>query len=195
MATTHVLYLHGFRSSPQSSKAQMFAERIARDFPKVLYHCPQLPISPKEAMEGLMRDIADWPEDRMAVLGSSLGGYYATWFAEQTGCKCVCLNPAIYAARDLATQVGEIFSWHDPSQKYFFTTQHVEELKPYAVPAITKPERYYALIAKGDEVLDWREMSAHYPDTKGKLIEGSDHGIAEFADYFDEVLAFLDLAR
>jgi predicted esterase YcpF (UPF0227 family) len=194
MATTHLLYLHGFRSSPRSTKAQLVQQRVARQHRGVTLWCPQLPPSPQQAMDEVIQGIATWPRARMAVMGSSLGGYYATWIAEQTGCRAVLLNPAVFAARDLATQVGVHPSWHEPQERFEFKAAYVDELGALAVPAITRPERYYALIAKGDEVLDWQEMSAHYRGTHGRLLEGSNHAISEFPEHLDEVLAFLDLA-
>jgi predicted esterase YcpF (UPF0227 family) len=146
-------------------------------------------------MDLVMQGIAGWPRERMAVMGSSLGGYYATWIAEQTGCRAVLLNPAVHAGRDLASQVGTHPSWHEPQAFFEFKAGYLDELRALAVPAITRPERYYALIARGDEVLDWREMSAHYPGTAGRILEGSDHAITAFPHYLDEVLDFLDLAR
>jgi len=195
MPTTHLLYLHGFRSSPMSTKARLVQQRIAQHHPRVTLWCPQLPPSPRQAMAEVMQGIAAWPRAQMAVMGSSLGGYYATWIAEQTGCRAVLLNPAVHAARDLATQVGTHPSWHEPQETFEFKASYVDELRQLAVPAITQPERYFTLIAQGDEVLDWREMSAHYAGTPGRLIEGSDHAISEFPAHLDEVLAFLDLAR
>lgn len=194
MTTTHLLYLHGFRSSPLSTKARLVREQVERRYPRVTLWCPQLPPSPRQAMAEVMQGIAAWPREHMAVMGSSLGGYYATWIAEQTGCRAVLLNPAVHAARDLATQVGVHPSWHAPEARFEFKASYVDELRGLAVPAVTRPGRYYALIAKGDEVLDWREMSAHYPGAHGRLIEGSDHAITEFESYLDEVLDFLDLA-
>ncbi len=195
MTTTHLLYLHGFRSSPRSTKAQLVQQAVAQRHPRVTLWCPQLPPSPRAAMDLVMQGIAGWPREGMAVMGSSLGGYYATWIAEQTGCRAVLLNPAVHAARDLASQVGTHPSWHEPQAFFEFKAGYLDELRALAVPAITRPERYYALIARGDEVLDWREMSAHYPGTAGRVLEGSDHAITEFPHYLDEVLAFLDLAR
>lgn len=194
MPATHLLYLHGFRSSPRSTKAQLVQERIAQRHPGVTLWCPQLPPSPREAMDRVMQGIANWPRKRMAVIGSSLGGFYASWVAEQAGCRAAVLNPAVFAARDLATQVGVHPSWHEPQESFEFKAAYVDELRALAVPAITNPDRYYALIAKGDEVLDWREMSAHYRGAHMRLLEGSNHAITEFADHLDEVLAFLDLA-
>ena len=194
MTTTHLLYLHGFRSSPQSTKARLVQQRVAQQHPGVTLWCPQLAPSPRQAMADVMQGIAGWPREHMAVMGSSLGGYYATWIAEQTGCRAVLLNPAVHAARDLATQVGVHPSWHEPQETFEFKAGYIDELRALAVPAITRPERYYALIAQGDEVLDWREMSAHYLGTQGRVLAGSDHAITEFALYLDEVLGFLDLA-
>ena len=194
MPTTHLLYLHGFRSSPRSTKAQLVRQRIEAQYPQVTLWCPQLPPSPREAMALVTQGIAGWPRKRMAVVGSSLGGFYATWVAEQTGCRAALLNPAVDPARDLAKYIGEQTSWHDPQERFFFRPEFVDELRALSVQAITHPERYFALIAKGDEVLDWREMTGRYPGTHLRLLEGSDHAISEFADYLDEVLAFLDLA-
>jgi len=193
MPVTHLLYLHGFRSSPRSTKAQLVQERIAQRHPGVTLWCPQLPPSPREAMEMVMRGIAAWPRERMAVIGSSLGGFYASWVAEQTGCRAAVLNPAVYPARDLAQYIGEHASWHNPEETFYFRPEYVEELRALGNAAISRPERYYALIAKGDEVLDWREMSAHYLGAQGRLLESSNHAITEFADHLDDVLAFLDL--
>ena len=105
--TTHVLYLHGFRSSPQSVKARQMAATMDAQFAHIKWWCPQLPPSPLAACDLIQSGTADWPANRMAVIGSSLGGFYATWLAAQRGCKAVLLNPAIDPARDLAKYIGE----------------------------------------------------------------------------------------
>jgi predicted esterase YcpF (UPF0227 family) len=215
MPTTHLLYLHGFRSSPHSTKARMVRQRIETRHPGVTLWCPQLPASPREAMALVMQGIAGWPRDTMAVMGSSLGGFYATWVAEQTGCRAVLLNPAIYPARDLASQIGVQSTWGKPEERFFFRPEFVDELRELTCPAITRPERlsvagppqdakrgdatsvgaqFFALIAKGDEVLDWREMTGRYPGARIRLLEGGDHALSNFAEDMDDVLAFLDLA-
>lgn len=194
MATTHLLYLHGFRSSPQSTKARRMSQVVRDRHPSVNWWCPQLPPSPRAAMALLREGFADWPAETMAVVGSSLGGYYATCVAEDTGCRAVLLNPAVHAARDLAGHVGDQVAWHDPSQRFTFLPEYVDELRALERGPITRPERYFAVVAKGDEVLDWREMTARYPGARLRLLEGSDHAISEFDDHLDEVLAFLALA-
>ena len=99
---THLLYLHGFRSSPRSFKAQRLQAWLAAHRPEVRWWCPQLPPSPREAMALVRHGTAGWPRGRSAVLGSSLGGFYATAVAEATGWPAVLLNPAVDPARDLA---------------------------------------------------------------------------------------------
>ena len=194
MSTTHLLYLHGFRSSPRSMKAIKTAIAVQYRHPQVHWWCPQLPSSPHEAMALLMAGIGDWPSQNMAVVGSSLGGFYATWIAAQTGCKAVLLNPAVDPARDLSRYIGEQTSWHDPKETFFFKPEFVPELRNLDAGPLAHPERLLAIIAKGDELLDWREMSSRYASAHLKLLEGSDHALSDFDTHLDDVLAFLDLA-
>lgn len=194
MPTTHLLYLHGFRSSPQSTKAQQFAARVAAQHPDITWWCPQLPPSPREAVAQLMDGIADWPRNAMAVVGSSLGGFYATVVAARAGCRAVVLNPAVHPARDLAPWVGEHSAWHDPAERFVFQPEYVDELRALESAAPAVAQQTFAVIAKGDELLDWREMTARYPGSRLRLLEGSDHALSDFDQHIDEVFAFLDLA-
>ena len=191
MAAMHLLYLHGFRSSPASFKARVMADWLAERRPDVRWWCPQLPASPAAAWALIAQGIAGWPRAGMAVVGSSLGGFYATAVAEATGCRALLLNPAVNPARDLATQIGEQTQFHAPDQRFYFRPDYIAELRALTVPAITQPERYSALIAKGDEVLDWREMVARYPGARIRLLEGSDHGLSDFNDHLPFVQEFL----
>jgi predicted esterase YcpF (UPF0227 family) len=193
LTTTHVLYLHGFRSSPQSTKARQVAAVMAAKFPHITWWCPQLPPSPQAAAALIAQGTAHWPAQSMAVIGSSLGGFYATWLAAQRACKAVLLNPAIHPARDLAKYIGDQTAWHDPAERFYFAPEFVDELRTLEVGPLPYPERAWALIAKGDEVLDWREMTARYPDSTQVVIEGGDHAISNFETYLPLVLAFLDL--
>jgi uncharacterized protein len=194
MPTTHLLYLHGFRSSPQSTKARQVAARVRESHSQVNWWCPQLPPSPRAAMEMVMEGIASWPATEMAVIGSSLGGFYASYVAQAKKCKAVLLNPAVHAARDLAKYIGEQTAWHDPREKFFFEPRFVEELRVLEGGPPADPEKIFAIIAKGDEVLDWREMTARYPGSVIKLLERGDHALSDFAQHLDDVYAFLELA-
>jgi len=184
-----ILYLHGFRSSPQSFKARYLAERLQALGRLQEYHCPQLPASPAEAIALALDRSRQCPPEQLTVVGSSLGGFYATWLAEHLGCRAALLNPAVKPPRDLESYVGVTTQYHS-DQPFEFKHAYIDQLRALAVDRITRPERYLLLAATGDEVLDWREMTAHYPGARQIVIEGSDHGISEFADYADAVLTF-----
>lgn len=194
MPTTHLLYLHGFRSSPQSAKSRMMAARVAAEHPCVIWWCPQLPPSPAAAAALVERGTADWPADRMAVVGSSLGGFYATWLAQRRGCRAVVLNPAVDPARDLTAHIGEQTAWHDPQARFFFRPEYIDELRALESGPLHHPERFLAVIAKGDELLDWREMAARYAQARQIVRAGGDHALSEFPTLLPQVVDFLNLA-
>ena len=189
-----ILYLHGFRSSPTSFKARMMADAMAERGRAAAWACPQLPASPREAVAQAMdiagRQLAGADSPRaLTVIGSSLGGFYATWLAEQLGCKAVLLNPAVEAARDLATQIGEHRMYHSDAP-FVFLPEYVDELAAIHVPRITQPDRYFLVAATGDEVLDWREMRDRYAGCRQRIVQGSDHGLSDFSEWMPEVLEF-----
>jgi predicted esterase YcpF (UPF0227 family) len=184
-----ILYLHGFRSSPASYKARVVANRMEALGRAGELVCPQLPASPRQAMDLALSLVDGVPAGQLAIVGSSLGGYYATWLAERLGCRAVLLNPAIVPLKDLDSHVGVTTAWHS-DQPFEFRREYIDELRALKVDKITRPERYFLIAATGDEVLDYRDMVAHYAGARQQVIEGSDHAICEFADYVDDVLAF-----
>ncbi|MDD2545096.1 MAG: alpha/beta fold hydrolase [Burkholderiaceae bacterium] len=193
MNTTHLLYLHGFRSSPHSTKARQMADQVARHHPGVHFWCPQLPPSPRDAMARIEAGLADWPRASMAVVGSSLGGFYATWVAHQTGCPSVLINPAVDPARDLARYIGEQTAWHDPHERFFFQSEYLGELQALDRRGQPPAGPELLLVAQGDEVLDWREMVARYPQATQIVQPGGDHALSDFPAYLARVVAFLQL--
>ena len=174
------------------------ASIVLQDYPGVHWWCPQLPPSPQQAMHEVMAEISTWPHvkklENMAVIGSSLGGFYATWVAEKTGCKAVLLNPAVDPARYLSSYIGAQSAWHDPDDKFFFKTEFVAELNALQTGPLKAPRNYMPIIAKGDEVLDWREMTSRYAGTQMRLLEGSDHALSYFDDHLPAILDFLNLS-
>ena len=193
---THLLYLHGFRSSPRSAKAQRLAAWMAAERPEVHRWCPQLPPSPREAMALLQAGTADWPADRSAVVGSSLGGFYATVLAEtpsRRAWRVGLVNPAVDPARDLAAHIGEQTAWHDPAERFFFDPAFVHELRALAPGPLSDRARYLPIIATGDELLDWREMAARYAGEPLLVVPGSDHALSDFDHHLPRLLRHLSL--
>lgn len=192
--TTHLLYLHGFRSSPHSAKARAMAEHVRANHPDVHWWCPQLPPSPQEAMDMVAEGIAHWPAGHTAVIGSSLGGFYASWVAHLQSCPSVLINPASYPDRDLERYIGEQSSWHDPEVRFFFKPEYIAQLQALSLHGKRPGGRELGIFAKGDELLDWHEMLARYPLAEHILIEGGDHALSDFETYIPDICNFLQLA-
>ncbi len=184
-----LLYLHGFRSSPRSFKARVVGAAMARLGRADELICPHLPASPRAAMELVATLAGRYPAERLAIVGSSLGGYYANWLAERLGCRAALLNPAVDPSDDLERHVGVGTEYHS-DRVFEFKPGYIDELRALKVEAITRPERYFLLAASGDEVLDYRAMLRHYAGARIHLIDGGDHAISGFERYVDEVLAF-----
>lgn len=183
-----ILYLHGFRSSPQSSKARQCADAMAALGRASEFVCPQLAVAPAEALEQCHTLIRQHGVPQ-AVVGSSLGGFYATCLAEQVGCRAVLINPAVHPDRDLADQIG-IRTFFHTQEEFEFRFEYLAQLQALKPSHITQSERYLLLAAKGDEVLDWREMVACYDGATQIVLAGSTHSFEEFPDYLPQVLRF-----
>lgn len=182
-----LLYLHGFNSSAQSGKAQiLLAWAHARGIPA---QCPNLPVRPAAAMALCERLIAD-SATPVTLIGSSLGGFYATWLAERHALRAVLVNPCVACDEKLARELGQTQkNWHDGTE-YVFGPEHLAELQALKVAAITRPERYLLLVEKGDEVLDYREAVAYFNGSEQVVLDGGDHGFTCFSDYLERIAQF-----
>jgi predicted esterase YcpF (UPF0227 family) len=189
-----IVYLHGFRSSPASRKATMLRQVMASRGRSLEYLCPALPASPARAVEEVEALVQGIAPGSLALIGSSLGGYYATWLAERLGCCAVLLNPAIRPQDDLAKHLGvQAVFFSDASID--FRREYLGELDAIDTPAITRPDRYLLIAATGDTVIDYRAMMRKYAGARQIVIEGSDHELSDFADYVEDILAFCDQVR
>ncbi|WP_235839893.1 YqiA/YcfP family alpha/beta fold hydrolase [Derxia lacustris] len=198
-APAAVVYFHGFRSSPASFKSRRLARALDDLELGDRFHSPSLPPSPSLAARlaiavcQVALNGAD-PARELVVVGSSLGGLYATVAAERLGCRAVLINPAVNAQRDLSGLVGTHTYFHDESQSFEFLPGYVDELRALAPAGITRPERYFLIAATGDEVLDWREADAFYAGARKTIVQGSDHGLSDFEDHLPAILDFCGIA-
>jgi predicted esterase YcpF (UPF0227 family) len=183
-----ILYLHGFLSTPLSRKARQLQAALAERGRAADFLCPALPVSPRGAAEVALAVAQLEDPAQLCVVGSSLGGYYATWLAERIACRVVLLNPAIRPYDHLFTQSG----WRTDygGQSVEIRAEYADELRALAVHGLTRPERYFLIAATGDEVIDYREMVERYAGCRTRLIAGSDHAMSDFAAYLPEILDF-----
>ncbi len=154
------------------------------------YVCPALPASPAAGDRAHAACGRGNCSGTLALIGSSLGGYYATWLAERLGCRAVLLNPAIRPQDDLARHFGVQPVFFSDVQ-IEFRREYLDELEAIDTPAITRPERYLLLAATGDAVIDYRTMVRKYRGARQHVIAGSDHELSDFSQYIDEVLVVL----
>ena len=188
-----ILYLHGFRSSPGSRKATMLRERMRELGREDEYACPALPASPRASADIALDLASGAPPSSVALIGSSLGGYYATWLAERLGCRAVLLNPAITPARDLEGHLGRQPVYFS-ADEIDFRPEHLRELKEIDTPVISRPERYFLVAATGDTLIDYRTMTNKYAGARQRVVTGSNHELSDFDLYMDEVLDFCGIS-
>lgn len=184
-----IVYLHGFNSTPASGKARLLGEYMARIGRQADYLCPALPNSPRAAVALVEAELARHRPASVTLVGSSLGGFYATYLAEKQGCKAVLVNPAVHAHILMRGALGPQTNWHT-GEKWQFTEAHLAELAALDVPTLTRPERYLLLAQTGDEVLDYRDAVAYYAGATQIVEDGGDHGFVGFERHLQTILDF-----
>lgn len=183
------LYIHGFNSSPASFKARVLKQALNTRAPSIKFLAPALPHSPQAATQ-MLDDLVNANPAAM-LLGSSLGGYYATRLAERYNMRAVLINPAVRPYELLGNHTGSQKNLYT-GEEYEFTPGHVEELRALEIDLIT-PEHYLLMVETGDEVLDYRLAIERYRGARQCVIEGGDHGFSDFEQYLDLVFEFARL--
>ena len=184
-----LIYLHGFNSSPASHKANLLRDYMAARGAADQFVCPTLPHWPKEAIAQVEKLIAQYLDQNITLIGSSLGGFYAIYLAEKYNLKAVLVNPAVKPAASLESYLGAQTNICT-KEKYLFTREHIRQLGDLNVRTITHPERYLLLTQTGDEVVDYREAVKKMQGAQQIVIEGGDHGFQNFSSYLDTILSF-----
>ncbi|MDY0071480.1 MAG: YqiA/YcfP family alpha/beta fold hydrolase [Thauera sp.] len=189
-----IIYLHGFRSAPASWKARSLHERLQARGLGEHFWCEQLPVSASAAiaLAEAAIDKAIGNGHAPTLVGSSLGGYYATWLAEQHDLRAVLVNPAVIAPLSLEAYLGVQDNLYT-GEPFEFTTAHIDELRTLEVKQITHPERYWLLVESGDEVLDYRDAVRKYAGARQTVLTGGDHSFTRWPDYLDQIIAFAGL--
>lgn len=190
MVRPRILYLHGFCSSPASWKARLLGERLAAVGLGDRCTCPFLPPVPQAAIATVEALLAN-SDEPTTLVGSSLGGYYASWLAEKHDLRAVLINPAVMAPVALAGLVGTQRNLHT-GEDFDFTPEHVEQLRALEAPRVT-PARYLLLVETGDALLDYRLAVAHFAGCRQTVLEGGDHSFTRFPDFVPQIVEFCGL--
>jgi predicted esterase YcpF (UPF0227 family) len=190
MAPMLLLYLHGFNSSPKSVKAQQMANYLACHHPEITIEIPNLSPYPQQAWLQIAAIVARYPEHQLGVVGSSLGGYYATKVNQAFNCPAVIINPAVKPYELLVDFLGENTNPYTQNT-FILGEEHIDELRALDCPALVQPETIWALLQTDDEVLDYRQATAKYNAVKLTIEQGGDHAFIGFERYLSDILTFL----
>ena len=187
----NLLYIHGFNSSPQSMKAELTRKYIAENHPEVNFYCPQVIPAPNSAIEQLENIIALEPIDSWYIVGSSLGGYFATYFAEKYQIKVVLINPAVKPFDLMADILPEQVNPYT-KERYQVLAQHVDELKALEQENISK-NNYLVMVQTGDEVLDYQQAVEKYRHCQLVIEQGGDHSFIDYENALPNIALFFNL--
>lgn len=188
-----LLYLHGLNSSPQSYKAVQTQIWLAENHPVTPFVCPQLSNMPEEAIADLEERIEahiDASTQPLALAGSSMGGYYATYLSEKYDLRAVLINPAVKPYLGLQQYLGENVNYHT-GESWIMEPHHIEQYRALEVEQLLTPENYWTLLQTGDEVLDYRLAEQKYRDGKLTVEQGGDHSFQNYQRFLPEIYQFL----
>lgn len=180
------LVIHGFTSSSRSYKAQALLTWLTERGREDEWVCPDLPIDPTEAMQVLCQ-IIESSETPPKLIGSSLGGFYATVLSAQYSLKAVLINPAVNAGLILRRAIGPQKAWHS-EDIYEFTQAHVDSLNAMDLLTPADPENIFLMVEMSDETLDWKRAAAFYKDCHQLVFRGGNHGFTRF----EQVIPLID---
>lgn len=184
-----IAYLHGFNSSPASNKARQLGDYMASLGRLDDYFCPLLSNSPCEAIAQIETALLARPTEAVTLVGSSLGGFYATYLAEKYGWKAVLVNPAVHVHRLLRNVLGPQTNWYT-DERWVLTEAHLTELEAMDIAQISQPSRYLLLVQTADEVLDYRDAVSYYAGAQQCVEAGGDHGFSGFERHLSTILDF-----
>ena len=190
--TPGILYLHGFCSAPASWKARLLADKMTERGLGQRFFCPALSTEPKEAIDQCEAIIAEHGQHApLTLVGSSLGGYFATFLAEKHGLRAALINPAVVAPLSLSRYLGPQTNFYT-GETFMLTERHLEDIRALDVARIT-PERYLLLVETGDEVLNCWQAVERYAGSRQIVVDGGDHSFVSFPGHLPQLFEFCGL--
>lgn len=189
----HLLYIHGFLSSPLSLKAVQVQQWLIENRPEIEYHCPALTAYPQQTQNTLETLVEQLLPQRVGLMGSSLGGYWATWLVEKYGLRAVLINPAVKLDMLNPDYLNvELKNYHS-DDSYYLTEENVGALFAADVPEIKLHDNYWLMVQTGDETLDYNLAVEKYAACRQLVEKGGDHSFQGFERWIAEAVDFLQL--
>lgn len=192
----HIIYLHGFLSSPKSEKALLVSNYISTNHPKVKLHMPTLSGDSATAIETISNIVTQFianketPINTLRFIGSSMGGFLATYFVQSFGGKAALINPAV----EPFNLVADYFGSHEnpyTGEVFQINCSSVEHLRHINLKVTANDPNYYVLLQTGDETLDYRLAESKYGKQRCLIEEGGNHSFMHLENHLEEVMKFL----
>lgn len=194
-----LLYIHGFLSFPMSAKAQSMQQWLKLHRPDIAYYCPQLPPYPKPCatildalISAITSDTGDKPKLPIYVMGSSLGGFWATWLAECYRLQAVLINPAVDIVKLMPSYLNvELKNYHH-ADTYRLDEKDFNDLLSFQRGKLANLENYWLLAQTGDETLDYRLAQERYKGCHQTIEQGGDHSFQNFENFIPQIINFFE---
>ncbi|MDT8398657.1 MAG: YqiA/YcfP family alpha/beta fold hydrolase [Pseudomonadales bacterium] len=188
-----IIYIHGFNSSPASEKAQALVRYCRERGLADRVMAPQVASMPALALKQLETLIQRAIHPVGLLIGSSLGGYYASYLSEKYDIKTVLLNPAVAphkspVKRFLGRQTNPY-----TGETYDVTPEYMNVLAGLEIDQIKKPENFLLMVQTGDEILDYRQAVSKYAGARQIIQQGGDHSFEGFEDMLPTIARFAGL--
>ena len=184
-----ILYIHGFNSSSAADKAQDLKHWLETRGRAHEWICPDLPHRPAEAI-ALLSTLIETADTPPKLIGSSLGGFYASHLLTRYDLKAALINPAVHPGLLLRPIVGTVQKYWHSDTTYTFTQQHVDELIALDQLAPAKPLNQLLLLENGDKTLAWQDAASYYRDAHQLIFQGGNHGFTRFKVVLDLIDQF-----
>lgn len=186
----HIIYLHGFLSSPLSVKAQITKNYLKKHYPSVNFHCLQLSGNIYQTRRQVDALVSTIPQDELRFIGSSMGGFLSTYALEKYGGKAVLINPAVKPHELLVEYLGMHVNPYS-GERFFIHTEHLNALQDIAQCIIKQPDKYMVLLQTGDATLDYRQAREKYALSHLHIEEGGDHSFVDYEMWLPKIIDFL----
>lgn len=188
----YLVYLHGFLSSPSSYKASATRKWLLNERADIEYRCPALSSYPGQAIQTIRNMMAELKGHQVMLVGSSLGGYWSTWLAEEYAVRAVLINPAVRPSMFKPDFLGVELKSYYSDETCVLTDKDVEDLKSVYVEKVTKPENIWLMAQTGDETCDYRLSVDKYQGCRQTVEEGGDHSFQNYESWIPDIIEFLE---
>ena len=186
-----LIYIHGFLSSPQSLKAQLTKQYLSQHHPEIIFEAPALTAYPEKTRLQIDELVQTHRTDEVYLMGSSMGGFWATYFGEKYNLPAILINPACEPHKSIPTYVNRPMRNYHTREKYLLKPHHVDEMAAVVIDNVQRSDNYWLLVQTGDETLDYRLAVAKYQNCKQTVEQGGDHGFVDFERHLPECIEFL----